>query len=307
MKGFKNTTRTIAGHHSPPFATGGTINRLARGGPIDSIHGMGPKDLGGVKDFHSNEQGHGLLRRQTPMTEELKDAGGTSPLRAGFAGGGKASRHFHVHHHHHAKGGKITTSTKSYVAHEKKAEAFAEGGHVHDSTHPVAPDYARGGKSMRPGGGGRFAKLKGQLARKPGVTNPGAVAAAIGRKKYGAAKMAKFSAQGRHRAPVHKADGGPVHKNAGGALYGGGGATSKMALGGVPMGGTPAMGALGRLAARPAGLPTRGGPPMRRPMGLPGPAPLMRAEGGGVPMRKIAKQEVAKHVRTAPPRGHGVR
>ena len=31
-----------------------------------------------------------------------------------------------------------------------------------------------------------FQKLEGKLAGKPGVTNPGALAAAIGRKKYGA-------------------------------------------------------------------------------------------------------------------------
>ena len=53
------------------------------------------------------------------------------------------------------------------------------------------------GKSMKPGGGGRFAKLKAQLASKPGITNPGGLAAAIGRKKYGAAKMASFAAKGR--------------------------------------------------------------------------------------------------------------
>jgi hypothetical protein len=55
-------------------------------------------------------------------------------------------------------------------------------------------------KSMKPGGGGRFAKLKGELAKKPGIKNPGAVAAAIGRKKFGSEKMAKFSAAGRKRA-----------------------------------------------------------------------------------------------------------
>lgn len=52
-------------------------------------------------------------------------------------------------------------------------------------------------KSMKPGGGGRFAKLKGKLAHKAGVEDPGAVAAAIGRKKYGAKRMAKFAAHGR--------------------------------------------------------------------------------------------------------------
>lgn len=52
-------------------------------------------------------------------------------------------------------------------------------------------------KSMKLGGGGRFAKLKGELSGK--VRDPGAVAAAIGRKKYGAKKMAKMSAKGRKR------------------------------------------------------------------------------------------------------------
>lgn len=52
-------------------------------------------------------------------------------------------------------------------------------------------------KSMKLGGGGRFAALKGKLAKRPGVTNPGALAAYIGRKKYGANRMAKMSAAGR--------------------------------------------------------------------------------------------------------------
>jgi hypothetical protein len=54
--------------------------------------------------------------------------------------------------------------------------------------------------SMKPGGGGRFKALEGKLEHRKGVTNPGALAAYIGRRKYGAAKMAKFSAEGRHRA-----------------------------------------------------------------------------------------------------------
>lgn len=39
-----------------------------------------------------------------------------------------------------------------------------------------------------------FQRLKGQLAKRGGVRNPGAVAAAIGRKKYGAKKMARAAA-----------------------------------------------------------------------------------------------------------------
>lgn len=50
-------------------------------------------------------------------------------------------------------------------------------------------------KSMKPGGGGRFQKLVSHLQGK--VDNPAAVAAKIGMAKYGAKKMAKFSAEGR--------------------------------------------------------------------------------------------------------------
>ena len=53
-------------------------------------------------------------------------------------------------------------------------------------------------KGMEPGGGGRFAKLRGQLAER-GARSPGALAAWIGRRKYGSKKMAEFSAQGRRR------------------------------------------------------------------------------------------------------------
>lgn len=55
------------------------------------------------------------------------------------------------------------------------------------------------GKSMKLGGGGRFAKLKSKLAKK-GIRNPGALAASIGRKKYGAKKFAKLASKGRARA-----------------------------------------------------------------------------------------------------------
>ncbi len=52
-------------------------------------------------------------------------------------------------------------------------------------------------KSMKLGGGGRFAALKSQLADRKGVSNPGALAAYIGRKKYGASKMASMANKGR--------------------------------------------------------------------------------------------------------------
>jgi hypothetical protein len=49
------------------------------------------------------------------------------------------------------------------------------------------------------GSGARFRKLKASLARRPGVRNPGGLAAAIGRRKYGSAKMSKMSSAGRKR------------------------------------------------------------------------------------------------------------
>lgn len=47
------------------------------------------------------------------------------------------------------------------------------------------------------GSGKRFAALKSKLGKKPGVTNPGALAAYIGRKKYGAKRFAGLSAKGK--------------------------------------------------------------------------------------------------------------
>ena len=55
-----------------------------------------------------------------------------------------------------------------------------------------------GGKSMRSGGGGRFAKVKAE-AKAGGAKNPAAVAAAAGVKKYGQAQMTKWAAAGRKR------------------------------------------------------------------------------------------------------------
>lgn len=47
------------------------------------------------------------------------------------------------------------------------------------------------------GSGERFKRLKSILAKKPGIKDPGALAASIGRKKYGNEKMANMSAKGK--------------------------------------------------------------------------------------------------------------
>lgn len=53
-----------------------------------------------------------------------------------------------------------------------------------------------GHKKAPLGSGERFKHLKGELASK-GATNPGALAAYIGRKKYGASKMSKLAHHGK--------------------------------------------------------------------------------------------------------------
>lgn len=59
--------------------------------------------------------------------------------------------------------------------------------------------YGQAAATSKPGGGKRFAAVK-KVAKLGGAKQPGAVAAAIGRKKYGAKGMAKMAAAGRKRA-----------------------------------------------------------------------------------------------------------
>lgn len=54
-------------------------------------------------------------------------------------------------------------------------------------------------KKPKLGSGKRFAALEKSIAAKHDVSNPAAVAASIGRKKYGEEKMAKMAAAGRKR------------------------------------------------------------------------------------------------------------
>lgn len=49
------------------------------------------------------------------------------------------------------------------------------------------------------GSGERFKALSNKLGKQPGVTNPDALAASIGRKKFGAKKMASMAAKGRKK------------------------------------------------------------------------------------------------------------
>jgi hypothetical protein len=229
MSGFKDTTRTMRGHHNwsggtvGSNSTGGTIDRLARGGAVLDKIDSSPGHAEIYPREGNRAHGNAAVQRKEAPTQELTEHGGRGPLTAGFKKGGHfPAKHFHVHKHYHAKGGRAHTVSHSYSAAEKHAETYADGGHVHDSTHVPAggPDYKRGGKTK------------------------------------------------------------PVRKNAGGALYGPGGAVLKPGTNGVPLGGSPALGTLARLAVRPQGLPVRGGLPMRRQVAMAGPQPVMHAKGG---------------------------
>ena len=54
-------------------------------------------------------------------------------------------------------------------------------------------------KMPKLGSGKRFAALEGKLAKKPGVTDPKALAAKIGAKKFGQKKMSAMAAKGKKK------------------------------------------------------------------------------------------------------------
>ena len=58
-------------------------------------------------------------------------------------------------------------------------------------------EYARAKADTDPGEGSRFEALEKSIAAHGGAKNPGAVAAAIGRKKYGKARFQKMASKGR--------------------------------------------------------------------------------------------------------------
>ncbi len=52
-------------------------------------------------------------------------------------------------------------------------------------------------KKPKLGTGARFRALESELSKKQGIKNPAALAASIGRKKFGAKKFGKLSAKGK--------------------------------------------------------------------------------------------------------------
>lgn len=331
MDGFKNTTRMrtftsaadvqrTAGRtvgRVQSFASGGAVRRFAEGGTVGGL------DESWEHERNENPHGNALVQRDGEQpTEELEEGGGKTPLRSGYAGGGKA-KHFHVHKHYH-EGGKIKTKTKSYRAAEKKAESEAEAEHEPDGAGPM---MKKGGMHINPKHRGKFTQKmtgskKGHLTGKDVQRGLHAKSAET-RKEANFARMAR-----RHFEPLGHADGGHIHDethipagypdyatggtidpmatggtidalNCGGSAYGGmatGGTRDRLAAGGVP-------GALGQLMARRGSLPPR---PGMRPIPL-GASPVMRARGGSaVPAaaKQAAKEAIREHVAYPAPKGH---
>lgn len=54
------------------------------------------------------------------------------------------------------------------------------------------------------GSGQRFAQLEKEIADNPKIKNPAAVAASIGRKKYGKKKFQKLAKKGKQRLMLHQ-------------------------------------------------------------------------------------------------------
>lgn len=65
--------------------------------------------------------------------------------------------------------------------------------------HTPGKSFVEKGKKPKLGSGKRFAALKSAIGKRKGVKNPGAIAAVIGRKKYGKAAFQKMAAKGRKR------------------------------------------------------------------------------------------------------------
>lgn len=68
----------------------------------------------------------------------------------------------------------------------------------------LKPGSLKGGKSQpsakaKAGSGARFKALKSKLSQQKGVTDPSALAAAIGRAKFGSKGMSNMSAKGKKK------------------------------------------------------------------------------------------------------------
>ena len=68
----------------------------------------------------------------------------------------------------------------------------------------ITRKYQKAVKGVKPGTGKRFKAME-EVGKERGLRDPEAFAAVIGRRKYGAKRMAKMAAAGRRRAAAKRA------------------------------------------------------------------------------------------------------
>jgi hypothetical protein len=261
MKGFRDTSKTMAGHQNSPMyrSTGGTINRLAGGGHFGSMPGVtgGPNKIGGLDEHRSDMNGHAAVHREEAGTQELAEHGGKTPLTPGYAEGGKTEKHFHVHKHYH-EGGKTKTKSKSYRGLEKEAE-MATGGTINKmKTGGTMNKMKKGGMHINLKHKGKFTKK--MTGSKKGHLTGSDVQRGLHSKSAETRKEANFARMARrHFEPL--AEGGHIHDDTTphSPDFATGGTINKVCEGG-PMKATG--GTINRLGA--GGALYRGGGQMKR-------------------------------------------
>lgn len=95
------------------------------------------------------------------------------------------AHHVHVHVHIGNTSSRSTSSARSKKTKGRRRKSGTYAG-------------------AKAGSGKNFAALSKDLSRRKGVTNPGALAAYIGRKKYGNARFQSMAAKGRRNAGRRK-------------------------------------------------------------------------------------------------------
>ena len=113
MGDFKDTTKTVAGHHHVPASQFHTFGNqsLPPARPVKPTAHKEYRDLT-ERDPSHDFSGSAAVRRQVPTTELEGEHGGRSDLLPGYAKGG---RHFHVHKHYYS-GGKVKHSESKHYA-----------------------------------------------------------------------------------------------------------------------------------------------------------------------------------------------
>lgn len=129
MKGFKHTGNGPRAGHSFPASHGfhGSTSPLR-------------KAIGGMVDEHKPVREGAISRGKPPMTEQLAEHGGKTPLLDGYKKGGRIVEF--------KSGGRVVRFATGGKVRKPK---FAKGGHVKDFENPGKEsegggDYARGGR-----------------------------------------------------------------------------------------------------------------------------------------------------------------